>query len=288
MQGNVPGRKPAAVRYNFVVARHTAAPLGQHFLRDRRIEQRIIAALDLSPRDIVLEIGGGLGNMTRLLAERAARVVTVEIDRKLAAALRELFADDYRVEVIEEDILTVPLDQIAPRYGAARLQVFGNLPYYITSPILMRLFEYHGSIDRIVVMMQYEVAQRITAEAGTREYGLLSVTCQYYTSPRLLLLIPARAFNPPPKVVSALVEMPVKTQRKRLGIDDEGNFWTWMRAAFAHKRKTLLNNWKSLAPAATVADCLRQERLDLRVRAEALSLPELALLYRALNSPKKK
>ncbi|MSO19805.1 MAG: ribosomal RNA small subunit methyltransferase A [Acidobacteria bacterium] len=258
----------------------TGAPLGQHFLVDRRIEQRIFEAVRPTSRSVVLEIGGGPGNMTRLLAERAARVVSVEIDRKLAAKLEEQFADDFRVEILTGDILKVPIDEIAQRYGVARLLVFGNLPYYITSPILMRLFANMQVIDRIVVMMQYEVAMRIIATPGTSEYGLLSVTCQYYTEPKLLFPIPAHAFNPPPKVVSALVSMPVCPQKLSLGIQDEADFWLWMRAAFAQKRKTLVNNWKTLAPAPVIMAAIGKEGFDSRIRAEDLSLRELAILYR--------
>jgi 16S rRNA (adenine1518-N6/adenine1519-N6)-dimethyltransferase len=256
------------------------APLGQVFLADRRVEERIVDVLPLQPEDMVLEIGAGPGNMTERLAERAAKVLAVEVDRKLAAALREKFAGNSRVEVIEADILKVPIDDLARAAGRERLQVFGNLPYYITSPCLLHLFQYHASIREMVLMVQLEVARRIAAQPGSADYGLLSVTCQYYTQPKLLFTIPPRAFRPRPQVDSALVRMTVAPQRKALGVGEETIFWKWMRAAFSQKRKTLVNNWKSLCDADRLRAGMREMGIDPRARAEALSLAQLAELQR--------
>jgi 16S rRNA (adenine1518-N6/adenine1519-N6)-dimethyltransferase len=267
----------------------TGAPLGQHFLTDRHIEQRIVAAVEsgiaASQQATVLEIGAGPGNMTRLLAEKlasnAGRLISVEIDAQLAAARQAEFAGNERVEIIHDDILNVDVAALATRHGG-KLVVFGNLPYYITSPILMKLFAAHRAIERIIVMMQYEVAERLTARPGEPEYGLLAVTAQFYSTPTIHFKIPPGAFNPPPKVMSALVALPIRSRADELGVDDEPSFWKWMRAAFAQKRKTLANNWKPLATPSAVATALTQLNLDARVRAEDLSLAQLAALYRSL------
>ena len=258
-------------------------PLGQVFLADRRVERRIVDALSLRADGVVLEIGAGPGNMTERLAERAAKVLAVEVDPKLAAALREKFAGNGRVEVIEADILKIPIDAVARAAGRERLQVFGNLPYYITSPCLMHLFRYHSCIEEIVVMVQLEVARRIAAEPGSADYGLLSVTSQYYTRPKLLFTIPPQAFRPRPQVDSALVRMTVAPQREALGIHDEAAFWKWMRAAFSHKRKTLVNNWKALCDAGQLRAAMEQLEINPRARAEALSLAQLAALHNTLR-----
>jgi 16S rRNA (adenine1518-N6/adenine1519-N6)-dimethyltransferase len=258
-------------------------PLGQVFLQDSRVERRILDALCLSPEDAVLEIGAGPGNMTARIAAYASRMIAVEVDPKLAAALRLRFADNSRVSVLEADILQVAVDELARQSGKGTLQVFGNLPYYITSPCLMHLFRFHTAIRTIVVMVQLEVAQRIVAEPSSADYGLLSVTCQYYTRPELLFRIPPGAFRPRPGVHSALVRMNVARQREALGIQDEPAFWNWMRAAFAQKRKTLVNNWKGLSSVETVCAALEQMGVSLKTRAEALSLEQLAGLYLVLG-----
>ena len=239
--------------------RRRRVPLGQVFLTDRRVEERIIRALDLRSDDAVLEIGAGPGNMTRRLALQASKVWAVELDPSLAAALRQKFAGNPRVEVLEADILQVPIDALARSAGRDRIRVFGNLPYYITSPCLLRLLQYHCWIAEIVVMVQKEVAERIVAAPGSGDYGLFSVTCQYYTQPALLFSIPPKACRPHPQVHSALVRMRVSPQKEALGIQDEGAFWNLVKAAFAQKRKTLFNNWKEIcdpeplrAPPATL------------------------------------
>lgn len=264
----------------------TGAPLGQHFLTDHNIEQRITdsvrAALAARPETTLLEIGAGPGNMTRRLSEVAGHLISVEVDAKLAAARQAEFAGSERVEIIHDDILNVDLEVLAAQHGG-RLAVFGNLPYYITSPILMKLFAAHRVIDRIIVMMQLEVAERLTVLPGEAEYGLLAVTAQFYSTPAILFKIPPGAFSPPPKVMSALVALPIRARAAELGITDEPAFWKWMRAAFAQKRKTLANNWKPLAPPSAVAAALSALALDPRVRAEDLWIAQLAALFRALQ-----
>jgi 16S rRNA (adenine1518-N6/adenine1519-N6)-dimethyltransferase len=263
------------------MAKQRGVRLGQVFLSDARVERRIVDSLHLTRSDAVLEIGAGPGNMTARLAAAGGKVVAVEVDPPWAARLRERFQENERVAVIEADILTVAVDEIAHSLGREAIKVFGNLPYYITSPILLHLFRCCDTISEIVVMVQREVAERIVAAPGSRDYGLFSVTCQYYTQPKLLFKIPPSAFRNPPKVDSELVRMAVAPQGAALGVTDEKEFWAWMKAAFAQKRKTLVNNWKPLCDPARLAVLMEEQDLDPRARAEALSLAELAALYKA-------
>jgi len=253
-----------------------------------------MSALAVEPGDAVLEIGSGPGTMTELLAERAAKVWAVEVDGKLAAGLREKFAGAENVEVVEADILTVSIDGLleadgrGEAAGRERIRVFGNLPYYITSPILLHLFAFHSRITDIVVMVQREVAERIVAEPGSpgskgsKDYGLFSVTCQYYTEPRMLFSIPPQAFRPPPQVHSALIRMPVAPKKEKLQIEDEEAFWRLVQAAFGQKRKTLANNWKGRCDPERLRAAMAELGIDPRARAETLGLEQFAGLYRAL------
>ncbi|MBI4460956.1 MAG: ribosomal RNA small subunit methyltransferase A [Acidobacteria bacterium] len=263
---------------------HRRPPLGQVFLQDRRVADRILQSLQLQPGDAVLEIGPGPGNMTERLATTGAAVRAVEIDPKLAEGLRKRFAENHQVEIVEADILRIPIDELARSLGRERIKVFGNLPYYITSPCLLHLFHFHGWIEEIVVMVQREVAQRMVAAPGSSDYGLFSVTCQYYARPKLLFTVPPRAFRPEPQVHSAVVRMPVASQKEPLGIGDEEDFWRWMRAAFAQKRKTLINNWKQRCEPERLKSAMEELGLDQRARAESLSLAQLAALHKA-SSP---
>ena len=265
------------------MARQRRAPLGQVFLTDSRVIRRIAEALGLAPDDAVCEIGSGPGTMTELLAEQAAKVWAVEVDGQLAARLREQFAGSEAVEVVEADILKVSIDALCAAAGRQRIRVFGNLPYYITSPCLLHLFESHERITDITVMVQREVAERIAAQPGSKDYGLLSVTCQYYTEPRMLFPIPPQAFRPAPKVHSALVRMAVTPKRKKLGVEDETAFWRLVRAAFAQKRKTLVNNWKGRCDAERLRAAMRELGIDPRARAETLGLEQFAGLAQRIQ-----
>jgi 16S rRNA (adenine1518-N6/adenine1519-N6)-dimethyltransferase len=271
--------RPRPTARKFATQSKSGAPLGQHFLVDERIKRRIIDTIEPSPDAVVLEIGAGPANMTRLLAERANKLISVEIDEHFASKLQTIFSGNSRVEIVNDDFLNVSIPALAARNEHRKLFVFGNLPYYITTPILMKLFDSHDLIEKIVVMMQYEVAQRLKAAPGDPEYGLLGVTAQFFGLPKLLFKIPPSAFNPPPKVMSALVSMTIRSRAEELGITDERNFWKWTRAAFEQKRKTLANNWRSLAPAERIAKELGEAGLEGRVRAEDLSLTQLAEIY---------
>ncbi|MBI4464896.1 MAG: ribosomal RNA small subunit methyltransferase A [Acidobacteria bacterium] len=255
-------------------------------MTDHRFQERIVGSLELRPDEAVLEIGAGPGNMTERLLAAGARIWAVELDPQWATTLRQKFAGQNAVQVLEADILQVPVSTVARLAGQPRIKVFGNLPYYITSPCLLHLFDNHDSIEEMVVMVQQEVAERIVALPGSADYGLFSVTCQYYTQPRILFSIPPGAFHPQPEVHSALVRMSIAPQKQALGIEDEGAFWKLVRAAFAHRRRTLCNNWKGLCDAEQLRHSLSNLGIDLRARAETLSLTQYACLYQALKSPR--
>ena len=215
------------------------------------------------------------------MASRAGRVLAVELDRELAADLRAHF-DPARVEVVEQDVLQFDFAATAAQAGE-RLRVAGNLPYAITSPILLKLAASHASLDLAVLMVQREVAERVTAEPGTRDYGLLSATMQMYGPVEQLFTLPPSAFSPPPKVHSTVFRWRFAPRFVELGVDESG-FLRFLRQIFAQKRKTLANNLRAagVAPdAAAVA--LNAAEIDSRARAEAVPVEALAALWRQLE-----
>jgi 16S rRNA (adenine1518-N6/adenine1519-N6)-dimethyltransferase len=269
------------------------AKLGQNFLRDQRVAQRTVEALgDISQR-IVVEIGPGPGILTGILAQRAARVIAVELDRVLSAQLSMRFSRDPRVEVVEGNILDVnfrgllrtrtePLAGLSSLGPITKVDVIGNLPYYITSDILLHLFEQHELIERIVIMVQKEVADRIVARPGSRDYGLLSATAQLYTNVERLFTAPPGAFAPAPKVYSSVVRMTVAPRFAELQVEPEP-FIEFVKRSFAQKRKTLVNNLKSSYPDGAVRDAIRSAGVRVDARAEAIGLDKMAVIFRALQ-----
>ena len=266
--------------------------LGQHFLNSQDLAARIVEALGDISQDTVLEIGPGRGILTSLLAKRARRLIAVELDRVLAAQLSLKFAMARNVEIIEADILAIDFDSFfGPRPGLGRpgieikpepVKVVGNLPYYITSDILLRLFEFSKHFESIVIMVQREVADRIAAEPGGRDYGVLSATTQLYARVEKLFTLPPGAFTPPPKVYSTLLRLTIDPQMDRLGVADDG-FINFLRLSFGQKRKTLWNNLKSKFPDTELKRALAEARVKPTARAETLSLEESAAVYRALR-----
>lgn len=257
--------------------------LGQNFLVDAQAVQRIVAGLgDLSSRTVV-EIGPGRGALTGALAARAGRVLAIELDRDFAAVLRRQF-DPERVSVIEQDILQFDFAAAAAQADAP-LRVVGNLPYYITSPILLKLAASHAVLDLAVLMVQREVAQRVTAAPGSRDYGLLSATVQMYGPAEPLFTLPPSAFSPPPEVHSTVFRWRFAPRFAELGVD-EISFLRFLRQAFAQKRKTLNNNLRAagMAPAAASA-ALASAGIAAQSRAEAMPVETLAALWRALAKP---
>ena len=267
--------------------------LGQHFLVSDNAAMRMADALGDVSQSTVLEIGPGRGVITSLLAKRARRLIAVEIDRVLAAQLRLKFGMTHNVEVIEADILSIDFDSLfGPKPGLGRpgiehkpppVRVVGNLPYFITSDILLRLFDFARYFDIIVIMVQREVADRLAAPPGGSDYGLLSATAQLYAKVEKLFTLPPEAFEPAPKVHSTVLRLNVAPQIEKLGVAGDG-FIGFLKLSFAQKRKTLWNNLKSRYDEAELRRAMTQARINPSARAETLSLKQSATLFRALRS----
>lgn len=269
------------------------AKLGQNFLRDQSAVRKIADALGDLTDQLVIEIGPGEGVITRALAERGPRcVVAIELDRILAAKLRMELAQRKNIEIIEANVLNVDFGGIVqghlrgvvdrnPGAELRRAKLVGNLPYYITSDILLKLFEQHQHFSEFVIMVQREVAARIAAEPGTRDHGLLTVTAQLYCDIENLFTLPPSAFAPPPKVHSSVLRLRVNPKISKLELQGrEQEFVKFLKLSFAQKRKTLVNNLKSAY--ATSAVLLKQLKVRADARAEALSLEQLAGIFLSL------
>src|SRR6267378_1027853 len=249
--------------------------LGQHFLTNASWQERIAGAIHITD-GVWVEIGAGHGEMTSRLARNAGRVIAIELDRRLAAHLREVTAPLGNVEVIESDVLAVDFGALTE---GATFSVYGNLPYYITSPILHRLFEHADRIAAIHIVIQLEVAVRIVAPPGRRDYGYFSVASQWFTRPELVLRIPPGAFRPPPKIGSALVSLRMPGVRETLDVGDEKAFLDFVKECFAQKRKNLRNNLRTRL-GTRAGKLLREAGLSLDARAEELSVVKFAELFR--------
>ena len=265
--------------------------LGQHFLVDDSAAMRIVEALGDISQSTVLEIGPGRGALTSLLARRARRLIAIELDRVLAAQLRMNFGLTPNVEIIEGDVLAMDFHTIfGPKPGSTRpgmeqapqaVRVVGNLPYFITSDILFRLFSYRQSFETIVLMVQREVADRLVARPGKSDYGVLSATTQLYARVENLFTLPPESFSPPPKVHSSVVRLTIAPRIDDLRVP-EAAFINFLRLAFGQKRKTLWNNLKSDYKPEVLRAALEKAGVKRTVRAEALSLEKTASLLRAL------
>jgi 16S rRNA (adenine1518-N6/adenine1519-N6)-dimethyltransferase len=256
--------------------------LGQHFLSSPRYRERIADALRLSREDLVIEIGPGRGAMTGLLAHRAGRVVAIELDEVLARQLQENFASLPAVQIIQSNVLTADIAEICGSASAKECYVFGNLPYYITSPILQHLFEFRESVRGMALLMQREVAERVTAAPGSRDYGYLSVLVQLFSQPQLLFSVPPGAFSPPPKVHSALVQFRMISRFPDWSPERESGFLNFAKACFAQKRKSLANNLAALSNRLRIEEAIAGHRLGANVRAEQVTIESLAALFAAL------
>jgi len=260
--------------------------LGQHFLHDPGVRQKIVHLLRAREEDSWLEIGAGHGEMTLLLAGTGAQVVAVERDARLAAELRPQLAALANVHLVEADILKVSLEALVQEHGLERWRVYGNLPYYITSPILHRLFEARRAVADVHIVIQREVAQRLCAASGSRDYGYLSVVTQFYTQPEILMPVPRGAFRPPPKVESSLVRLTPPGKKAALGLPDDVAFLRFVQACFRQKRRTLRANLRA-GYGARVEKALAALGLAPRARAEELPLEQLARLYDLLEKDRR-
>ena len=254
---------------------------GQNFLIDTRVLDKIIRAAEITEEDCVLEIGPGIGTMTQCLAERAGEVVAVEIDRNLIPILEETLADYRNVTVIHGDILKIEVRELVRERGDRPLKVVANLPYYITTPIIMGLFEGHVPLKSITVMVQKEVAARMQASPGTKDYGALSLAVQYYAKPEIVANVPPNCFIPRPGVGSAVIRLD-KYEKPPVEVKDEEKLFAVIRASFNQRRKTLANSLEneprlSISKKRT-AEILESMGLPPAVRGEALTLEQFAEL----------
>ena len=255
---------------------------GQNFLIDAHVLDKIIAAAGVTADDMVLEIGPGIGTMTQYLAERARQVTAVEIDTNLIPILKETLSDYDNVTVINEDILKVDIKKLAEEYnGGKPIKVVANLPYYITTPIIMGLFESGVPIDNITVMVQKEVALRMQAGPGTKDYGALSLAVQYYAEPYIVANVPPNCFIPRPNVGSAVIRL-TRHQTPPVEVKDRELMFKLIRASFNQRRKTLLNGLNNSPELSfgkeQIAAAIEQLGVPAAVRGEALTLEQFARL----------
>jgi 16S rRNA (adenine1518-N6/adenine1519-N6)-dimethyltransferase len=252
--------------------------LGQHFLTDASWQERIERAVHID-HGVLVEIGAGHGEMTTRLAQLASKVFAIELDPRLARRLREVAAPCKNVEVVESDVMAVDFEKLT---GGERFSVYGNLPYYITSPILHRLFQHADRIAAIHIVIQFEVAVRIVAQPGRRDYGYLSVVSQWFSRPEIAFRIPPGAFRPPPKVASALVSFRLPGARDKNSVENESAFLDFVKECFAQKRKTLRNNLRAHLGNRT-EDVLQEAGLSPSTRAEQLTVSQFAALFKLIR-----
>lgn len=265
--------------------------LGQHFLADLDWREQIARAIRVSPHSTAplpkddqhcwIEIGAGHGEMTRHLLAAGGPVTSIELDLALVSGLRRLAIEFPRLTVVSDDILKTDIADLA---SGCRIRVYGNLPYYITSPILHHLFDFASLIDEMHLVIQTEVAQRLAARPGTRDYGYLSVVTQFYTRPEFVFEIPREAFQPPPEVTSALVTLRFPGERSNLALKDDQRFLNFVKLCFSQKRKTLVNNLRSLAKPERIRAALASLGQRPDARAEQVTVAQLAALFSQLDA----
>ena len=269
-------------KYNFSFQKK----FGQNFLIDTHVLDKIIRAADINKEDMVLEIGPGIGTMTQFLAEAAGKVAAVEIDKNLIPILNDTLAGYENVRIINDDVLKLDIrGLIAEENEGKPIKVVANLPYYITTPIIMGLFEEHVPVESITVMVQKEVADRMQTGPGNKDYGALSLAVQYYAKPYIVANVPPNCFMPRPKVGSAVIRLTCH-ERPPVAVEDERLMFDIIRASFNQRRKTLangLNNSDKIAfPKEVIMDAIEQLGKGASVRGESLTLEEFARLSNAL------
>lgn len=274
-------------KYNFAFQKR----FGQNFLIDTHVLEKIIAASQITKEDFVLEIGPGIGTMTQYLAEYAREVAAVEIDNTLIPILKDTLKDWDNVTVINDDILKVDIRKLAlERNGGKPIKVVANLPYYITTPIIMGLFENQVPIDSITIMVQKEVADRMQVGPGTKDYGALSLAVQYYAKPEIVANVPPNCFMPRPKVGSAVIRLE-RYEKPPVEVSDEKLMFRIIRASFNQRRKTLVNGLKNSQELSysreEIEEVLNECGIPLNIRGEALTLAEFASLANAFDKKKK-
>lgn len=266
---------------------HTQKKFGQNFLVDPNILEEIIAAAEITKDDFVLEIGPGIGNLTQYLCESARKVVAVEIDTKLIPVLTDTLKEYDNVSIVNQDILKLDLADLVEKENAGKpIKVVANLPYYITTPILMELLESHIPMESVTVMVQKEVAERMQVGPGTKDYGALSLAIQYYTVPKIICEVPPSCFIPRPNVSSAVIQLTCHREPP-VKIHNEAFLFQVIRASFNQRRKTLvngLNNSPTIpVPKEVILRTIEELGYSPTIRGEILSLEEFARLSDALG-----
>lgn len=266
---------------------HFKRKWGQNFIYDSNLLQRIVTAAEIQPGDGVIEIGAGAGTLTRALAEAGAQVVALEIDQALLPILAEQL-QGLAVQIVHADVLKTDLDALALEQGLKKpYKVVANLPYYITTPIIMEMLEKKYSFERLVVMVQWEVAQRLTAGPGTKDFGAITLAIDYYTEAKILFKVPRQVFNPAPEVDSAVISLQ-KRAKPPVDVYNSVLMFKLIKAAFGQRRKTLLNALSAVGLGLdkdTIAQRLMQAGIDGQRRGETLSLEEYARLTNIWEGP---
>ena len=270
-------------KYNF----NFQKKFGQNFLIDTHVLDKIIRESGVTKDDMVIEIGPGIGTMTQYLCENAREVVAIEIDKNLIPILGDTLSAYDNVTVINEDVLKVDIKKLAEEKNCGRpVKVVANLPYYITTPIIMGLFESHVPIDSITIMVQKEVADRMQEGPGSKEYGALSLAVQYYAKPEIVAIVPPNCFMPRPNVGSAVIRLTCH-EKPPVEVKDEGFMFNLIRASFNQRRKTLVNGLTNASFLSVtkdqVAEALEKMELSPTIRGEALSLEQFAQLSNILK-----
>ena len=269
-------------KYNF----NFQKKFGQNFLIDTRVLEKIMDSAEITKEDCVLEIGPGIGTMTQYLAERAGRVVVVEIDKNLIPILQDTLAEYDSITIINDDILKVDINKIVGELnGGKPIKVVANLPYYITTPIIMGLFESHVPLQSITIMVQKEVADRMQVGPGTKDYGALSLAVQYYAKPEIVANVPPNCFIPRPNVGSAVIRL-TRYEQPPVQVQDEKKMFALIRASFNQRRKTLVNGLTNAAELhiskEEITQALEKMELSPTIRGEALTLEQFAQLSNLL------
>lgn len=274
---NIATTKAVIDKYGFTFQKR----FGQNFLIDTNIIEKIIDGSGITKEDTVLEIGPGLGSLTQLMAEAAGRVIAVEIDKKLIPVLEDTLSDYDNIRIINEDILKLDMHKLIKEEGIKSLKVVANLPYYITTPIIMGLIERDLPIESITVMIQKEVAERMNARPSTKAYGSLTLAVNFYASTEIVTMVPPGCFIPKPKVGSAVIKL-TKLVEPSVTTKDEKLMFQLIKGAFAQRRKTFINSLTNSQQLPfekeDVGKALESLNIDVRIRGEALSLEQFALL----------
>ena len=254
--------------------------LGQNFLTDKNVQRKLIASYNLGAGDYVLEIGAGYGELTKLIAHNVAFVYALEIDPGLCNTLRDSTKEYSNIKVINRDILKFDLKKYFKGLKA-KIKALGNIPYYITSPIIEHLLKYRDKIETVFITVQKEFAKRIVADAGSKKYGSFSCFVQYYSIPKIIFLIKRNSFSPAPKVDSCLLELKVR-EAPAVKVKDEKLLFKVIRACFNKRRKTLRNSLDGIVPSGKLSDFFKENNIDINIRPEDLELKDFARLINSI------